>query len=415
MSGLENIILPIEDKPITQPNEVKVEDKPIIINKDNNEETKVEDIKTPSTVVNDATIVIIDEDNKEVSYKLDKDGNALKEDGTVFKTKDELAKLEADNTDDDDVSIEKLQKITNIIPTTVDGNPVVYENTIDGLGKYISDSASILGEQYVKQEQDKLITAYPILKDVINYLTVNNGSLEGFNKKVDFASIELDDKNPEQLTAIVIESRLTKGDTKAEAEQFAKYLKADGNTALVEGAKAAKEYLVSKEKAEREVRDREIQAIELNNLNAQKQYWNTAKEKINSGKIQIGDKSYNIPKSIRVAENGKTVLYTQEQFFDYIYKPQVYNIDGENVTMTANQYKIYQENTKLRTNNQKVDNDIFEALRRFTNYDLSQFIEQEIATAQVRKIRLLKSDTSKANSKIDASNGGSKNIILKVK
>ena len=75
------------------------------------------------------------------------------------------------------------------------------------MASIFSDSASILGEQYVKQEQDKLITAYPILKDVINYLTVNNGSLEGFNKKVDFASIELDDKNPEQLTAIVIESR----------------------------------------------------------------------------------------------------------------------------------------------------------------------------------------------------------------
>jgi hypothetical protein len=291
------------------------------------------------------------------------------------------------------------------------GVPLVYENTKEGLTKYTLDTATILGEQYAKDEQNKLIQAYPILQDVINHLVINNGNLEGFNKQTSYDSIVLDKNNKDQLGYIIIEERLAKGDSKEQANTYLNYLTADNK--LFEGAIAAKDYLVGKETELRTRQQKQLDDIRLRDLDTEKQYWLSVKAKLDSGKLNIGNKTYTIPKTIKIIENGKPVMKSSNDYMDYISKPLIYNIDGVNNTMTHNQYDLYMEKINLVKTGQNIDNDMFDSYRRFTKGDLTQFIEEQILNSEVKKIRVLKSQTS--NSARPNVNTNTGKILLPVK
>jgi hypothetical protein len=388
-----------------------IDDKGVVI-KTKVELEQLKTIAAQPVVTNEESVIILDAENKEITYKLDKDGNALNSDGSIFKTKSERSTLdEVPVTSDDELSIEELQKLTGVTPMDNNGVPLVYENTKEGLTKYTLDTATILGEQYAKDEQNKLIQAYPILQDVINHLVINNGNLEGFNKQTSYDSIVLDKNNKDQLGYIIIEERLAKGDSKEQANTYLNYLTADNK--LFEGAIAAKDYLVGKETELRTRQQKQLDDIRLRDLDTEKQYWLSVKAKLDSGKLNIGNKTYTIPKTIKIIENGKPVMKSSNDYMDYISKPLIYNIDGVNNTMTHNQYDLYMEKINLVKTGQNIDNDMFDSYRRFTKGDLTQFIEEQILNSEVKKIRVLKSQTS--NSARPNVNTNTGKILLPVK
>lgn len=419
-SGINNDpIIPIEGSKGDEFTSLVVDNTTYKVNKDGNAvddagtviKTKEELAQLQKPVVTTEepkSIEVEAEDGTKTVYKLDDKGNALNTDGTIFKTKEEIDALSTPD-DEDVVSIEGLQKLTNIIPVDSEGKPIVYEDSSEGLSKYVLDAGATLGEQIAKQEQQKLISTYPILQDVITHLVANNGSLEGFNEKVDWGSIQLDEKNETQLKDVVIRACLAKGMPQADAERFAEYSKSDGK--LKEDGKTSLEYLVSKQNEQRDIAAQQNKAIEKKRIEEEIAYWTSIKETLlTKGKLQIGEKTINIPKVIKVNEGGKTVLYSPEQVWDFIYKPKVYDINGQKVELTPNQYKMY-----IERNSRKVDDDIFDAIKRLTNYNLEQFIEEQTNAHIVKKIRLSKAADSKSNTKINVGDGKGKNIVMVVK
>jgi hypothetical protein len=182
---------------------------------------------------------------------------------------------------------------------------------------------------------------------------------------------------------------------------------------LFEGAIAAKDYLVGKETELRTRQQKQLDDIRLRDLDTEKQYWLSVKAKLDSGKLNIGNKTYTIPKTIKIIENGKPVMKSSNDYMDYISKPLIYNIDGVNNTMTHNQYDLYMEKINLVKTGQNIDNDMFDSYRRFTKGDLTQFIEEQILNSEVKKIRVLKSQTS--NSARPNVNTNTGKILLPVK
>jgi hypothetical protein len=81
--------------------------------------------------------------------------------------------------------------------------------------------------------------------------------------------------------------------------------------------------------------------------------------------------------------------------------------------MTHNQYDLYMEKINLVKTGQNIDNDMFDSYRRFTKGDLTQFIEEQILNSEVKKIRVLKSQTS--NSARPNVNTNTGKILLPVK
>lgn len=204
--------------------------------------------------VDDSPITEINIDD--VDYKLDADGNALDEQGNIKFTSEEIqAKLEVPT----EVGIEDIYKITNIVPTDTQGNPIKYELTTEGISQYVMDASNLRASQLIKEQMHDYWSKNQDILEVARYKQLH-GTIEGFKKSDDYASIKLDENNIEQQKELVIQARLAKGDSKEDAERFAEYSKVDAK--LLDDAKAAQAFLVQMSKQKNEELDRQIKAKE---------------------------------------------------------------------------------------------------------------------------------------------------------
>jgi len=341
-----------------------------------------------------------------IVYKLDKDGNAVKEDGSIFKTKvelDELAKIQEPDLPN---YAQEIAKITNIVIYDEKGEAITYDNTVEGLAAYVSSVREKTDNDSRIDTINKLVETFPVLSDVFRHLELNNGSLEGFTNRVNYSNVIVDKDNVEQQKNIIFDARIKKGDTKSEAEAFIKYIEADGT--LNDMAISSLDYLKSKDKEIVDAENREIEKREIAKQESQLQYTNAVNKILETGKLDINGKQYVIPKVFNFKDNGKVVTKTINDFKDYITKPKTFDIAGQKVNITQNQYDYYME-----TQTRKVDDDVFEILKRFTKYDTSNFIEQQIENKKILEIRKYSTKNPKVNNNPDMG-GGTKKLILPV-
>jgi hypothetical protein len=365
--------------------------------------TKVELAKPIEPITSDTTEQV---EIDKLVYKLDKDGNAVKDDGSIFKTKlelDALAKIQEPNETN---YTEEIAKLTNIVIHDEKGEPISYDNTVEGLAKYVSDVREQTDNSSRIDAVNKLIDTFPVLSDVFRHLQLNNGSLEGFTNRVNYSTVTLDKDNIEQQKNLIFDARVKKGDTKNEAEAFIKYVEADGT--LDSMATSSLEYLKSKDKELSDAENREIERRQQEEQQSQIQYANAVNKILDNGKLDIKGKQYVIPKVFNIKDNGKIVTKTINDFKDYITKPKTFDIEGQKVNITQSQYDYY-----LETQNRKVDDDVFEILRRFTKYDTSQFIEQQIENKKVIEMRKFTTTVPGINKNLNTG-GTSKRLILPV-
>ena len=401
-------------------------------------------------VVPDETI---NEDIKidDVVYKTDVDGNALAEDGTVFKTKDELGKLfdsdgkpievedevktieleddgvvttyklDADGNALDDkgeiaykaedlkdfdeatnaVGIKEFIKEVNIPIYNDEGNEVEYDDTPQGRTQYVQDVYNRGGADSVNNVFKDLYGKHPVLQNVINHLELG-GDIEDFKKQTDYSGIKLDKKDEAQLRRYAIEMYTDQGMTIDKANDYFDFIKSTGtdNDEIYKEGKTGLDYLKAKQETVNNRKAKDVADQEANSKIEMDNYWgvgindkgalvNLNKEDsiysvVNSGKLKVGDDTYNIPEKIKVIEDGKAKLYTKNDFFNYLYEPIVVNIDGERITTTRDNLKLQQENAKRTTGN-----DVFEAYRRFVGYDDSQLVSEKVKSKEVENVRRL--------------------------
>lgn len=346
-------------------------------------------------------VEIYDEASKKtVTYKLDKDGNAIDDKGEIMYSKEELEALGEESTTELDVN--SLIDKVGIKVYNEKGEVINYDNTEDSQISYIRDVHEVGKQIGANEYYEHLVSTYPFMNDLLLHLN-SGGKFEDFKEEVDYSTIKLDKKNAEQLKQIITQAKSIKGD---KPESIVKYLdflsKSDSdNDSLLEQSKLELEYLLNRQVTNRVEKEKLIEANKLESIENAKKYWginvddkgnlvdlkinNSVYSIINSGKIKVNNETYVIPEKIKVVDNGKANIYTRNDFFRYLYEPVVYQLeDGSSVQMTRDQYKI-----EVERGNRDLNHDIYDAFERFVNYDKTQFIKEQINNNTVNNVKKL--------------------------
>lgn len=330
-------------------------------------------------------------------YKLDANGNAVNEDGSIFKKADEVQELL--DQQDNPLNIKAIQELSNIVIKDESGKPIEYENTPEGLAKYVLDvrnyGAATSSDSYLQQYLEK----YPWIGSAMRYYD-ENGNLDGFGKREDYSKVQIDEENKDQHSSIIIAGKIAKGETPEEAKRLAKFYADDGRSAEV--AKAELKYLQNKQKQEDDVNSQSIAEQYRNQLEEAKKTWGVYIDE--DGSIKATDdkgtiydkivrqktiktnsgKEIKLPAVIKRTVNNKVITSEPKDFFNYVYQVKNYNIDGQIVQMTQYDYDDYMENK-----DNYVDNTLIKALQKFTGKNHEDIINNFVKQQEVNKIKKL--------------------------
>lgn len=356
-------------------------------------------------------------------YTINKDGAAVSEDGTVAFTKDELSEMD-DEPISNGIPISELIEKTSIVPYDKTGNPIKYEDTEEGKISYVKDVYNTGKTTGINE----LFTAFPEVQQLALHLEAG-GKYEDFNATVDYSKVKLDKNNDAQLKDIIYKARTARGDRPESIDRYYNLLKSGDtdNDALYEEAELELGYLIDKNKADLKAKQDIIDKQKDMQLQQDMELWGVAVEDnkivdlnkpnsiynklVKQRELKLKDKTYKIPDKIKVVENGKAKLYTPNEVFEYLYVPVTVNINGQPTTMTK--YEL----DKYNADQQKtIDDELFEALRLLTGYDDSQFINEQVNNEKVNKIRKLRSKSKRvATGENKGSTQKKKKIVIKTK
>lgn len=403
--------------PVTPPNpketpipttKVTIEGKEYALDNDGNAlgddgkifKTKAELSATPPTppVLPTNKEVIIDD----ITYKLNEKGDALKPDGTIFMSKEDITKLENAEEEIDNISF--LQTVLDYKPVK-DGKPVVYENTEAGMTQLANDAIIEKANELATSLVDKFFNDNPDIKQMRTH-KILTGSLQGFVPQQDWDKVDIEALSDDDIVKILTFERQSKGDSPEIIKFYLEGIKKDNK--LKEFGKNAITYLSLKQKEQEAAANNAIKeqnvAAERDRIN----YWNAVDTSLRNKKITVNNETFTLPDTFRVLEgDGKAVIKTIADFNDYIKTTRVFVINGKKVQLTQNMYDAYTEQL-----NHKPDNDILEALRRFLKYDDAQLINIKAKTAEIEKVRRL---VSRTPGKTDTPSGGPLKLKLPVR
>lgn len=348
-------------------------------------------------------------------YKVDKDGNALKDDGSVFMTKEELDKLESgddgegDDSDDPEieVSIDDIEKASGIELKDKEGKKIQFPFTLEGLAqreKMIKDVSLNQGKNLAIEEYFK---ANPDLYKAHIYKQ-KKGTLEGFTNQPYYKTIQVDKDNEQQLKQLVIEAEIRRGKSPEAAKRYAEYCKAE-NILDEEGLNAHKLLIELEEKEEKSYTSN-IEQTRKAQLEQEKKYYGTYYDE--SGKEVIVDTPgsiYNkvvtkgqfgnlvIPQEgipIKTKE-GNITRISRRQIFDYVATP----VEGD-------KFNRSQAQIDLDTKFGDIDYKLRQYMMNLTGNDLSVFLERQMLESKSKNIkRTLKTSSTSSNADISKETG----------
>lgn len=349
-------------------------------------------------VVDAPTELIITSDGKDVKYIVDTEGNATL-DGKVVYTKDELVTLAAG--EDDDMTIDLLEKTSGIEVLDETGKKVAYELTLEGLAKRESDIKALGLKEGQTVAIKKFFESNPDLYDVYLYKQTY-GTFDGFTNHVDYSKVTLAADNVDQLYDIIYKAELEKGNTPAKAKRYADLSKNDES--LLADATEALTFLSTAQNKVISAKQAEAKAAIEAEAEAENMYYGVAytedgKEKV----LDVKDSIYDIVvKTGKIGDlaipleglkvkgaDGKVIVATRKQIFDYISVPVV-----EKNGIVYTQAQIDDLN---RTNNKN------ELVLRYINNLLGNDISQ-LTKSAIRKDNVLK---------IKAGTGEQRKIVIK--
>lgn len=313
-------------------------------------------------------------------YKVDDKGNVVDKDGNIFKeakdVKEWLDSFEQqEESNDNELTIQSIQKALDITITDENDKEVEYENTPEGVKAYVEQVIESAREEHYNTAIQTLYEKYPFVEDMINYYTANGNSLEGYNEVPDRSNIEIDENNEAQQEYI-IRTAWKEQNRKGNIDSYIQYLKSTGN--LLATAQEELEGLQEADKQYREDVRKQAEEAEKQRMEAAKTYWNKVHEVVKSRQIA----GYNIPESIVVTRDGKKTTATAEDFFNYIYQV-------DNKGKSRYNYDLEAEDPQAR-----LHDDILRAFLKFTGGSYSNLVDMAINKKEVNKL-ILKSKESK--------------------
>ena len=355
---------PIQDVNQDQPNNNEEKPNEENPNEENKENPNEEDIKLEEG----NTVTVEDK-----TYTVDKDGNLVDDKGNIFKkaeeVKDWLKEFSVDETKDDEINLDNIQKALDYEVTDEDGNPITYENNIEGVKAYINDVIETSKLEHYETAINTLYQKYPILQEVLNYYIANGNSLEGFTETPDRSNITIDDTNEEQQIEIIKTLWKEQG-IKGDVTQYINYLK--NASILTSTAKEALDTLKSIDAENKKAYEEEAERRKQESYEAEVEHWTNIKNIIDSKEIA----GYKIPDSITISRNGQKISVTPNDFFNYIYR-----VDNENKS-------AYQRDLEAEEPSKRLNDEILRAYLKFTGGSYADLVNMAINQEKVNNLKL---------------------------
>lgn len=249
------------------------------------------------------------------TYTVDKDGNLIDKDNKVFKeAKDVQAwidSLQVENPDAD-LTIDNIRQALDIDITDDEGKPVEFTNDIEGVKNYINSAIELKSNEVAQAAVNKVFIDNPILKQFVDYLTINGGDPRGFGERPDRSKLTVDENSEDQQIAIIKMAAKEFGNATLN-DNYIKYLKDAGG--LLDEAKAQLANLQALDKKRGEDEAKQAEAYRKQQADETTAYFKGIKDTIDNRKIG----EYTLPESIVREVNGQKITLTPDDFFKYLY------------------------------------------------------------------------------------------------
>lgn len=312
------------------------------------------------------------------TYIVDESGNLVDAEGKVFKeakdVADWLKSMDVDDSNDDGtISIAALQEAIGITVTDADGNDVEFTDDAAGVKSYVDSVIDLKSNEIREAAINKLYQDNPLLKQFTDYVTLT-GSPRGFGDIPDRSGIVLDKENENQLIS-VIQMAAQEFGNKSLNNNYIKYLRDSGG--LYDEAKSQLEALVEKDKQvridieKRAKAQREAEAQDLQN------YWNDIRSAIDNRVIG----GYKLPESFTKEVNGQKVMFTPNDFYNYLYKSTEKDENGNAITG-------YQRDLNKLTNEEYRNRDLLSAWLLYTGGTYKDLVAMAVNEEKVRQLRV---------------------------
>ena len=310
------------------------------------------------------------------TYTVAKNGDLVDDKGSIFKEAKDVAEwLKSvnveDNEDEQGLTLSSIQNEIGIAITDENGNEVEFTNDAAGVKSYIDSVISLKSNELQQAAINRLYQDNPLLKQFQDYVQLT-GTPRGFGDIPDRSGIQLDKDNDAQLTAVIKMAAAEFGN-KSLNDNYIKYLKDTGG--LYDEARVQLSALIEKDKAVR--KEIETKAAEQRNAEAEniKKYWENVNRIVNSRIIG----GYKIPESFTKEVNGKKIVVTANDFFNYISNATAQDNNGNQVTG-------YQKALNDLTDEEYLNRELLDAWLMFTGGTYKDLIDMAVKENEVRKL-----------------------------
>ena len=336
-----------------------------------------------------------------VTYTVDATGNLVDDKGNIFKeakdVKSWISSMDVSNDQNDSgFDLNSIQEALGITVTDDNGNPVEFTNDAEGVKSYINSVIDLKSKDIQTATINKLFADNPLLKEFTDYVQLT-GSPQGFGELPDRSGIEIDKNNINQQEAIIRMAAQEFGN-KSLNENYIKYLKDSGG--LYDEAKQQLTALVEKDAAMRKDIEEQAEANRQAEQARINEYWQNV-SKVIEGRIIAG---YKLPESFTKEVNGQKVVYTPNDFYNYLNKAIEQDADGNIVTG-------YQRDLSKLTDEEYLNRELLDAWLMFTGGTYKDLIDMAVKEDNVRKLKIKSKEQRTAKSiKVIKKQGGKVNM-----
>ncbi len=310
-------------------------------------------------------------------YTVAENGDLVDDKGNVFKeAKDVKAWMDSLQVEEptDEINLAAIQKALDVELTDEDGKPAEFENSIEGIKSYVDKVIELKNNEVAQAAVNKVFTDNPILKQFVDYLTVNGGDPRGFGECPDRSGITVDEKSEEQQIAIIKTAAKEFGNASLN-DNYIKYLKDSGG--LYDEAKAQLANLQAADKQRDEAYAQQAEAQRQQDEAETLAYWKDIKDVITNRKIG----NYTLPETLVRTVNGQKVTVTPNDFYDYLYR-QTKDADG--IIATA-----YQRDLAAKSAEQERDEELLSAWLMYTGGTYEDLVKMAINEEKVKTLKLV--------------------------
>lgn len=333
-----------------------------------------------------------------VQYHVADNGDIVDENGNVFKAAADVADwLKEQNVVDDKKDSEPIDvsAIINEVGITVNdenGNPIEFTNDAAGVKNYINSVMELRSSEIAEATLNKFFTDAPIVKDFLDYLTIN-GTPRGFGEIRDLSGVTLDKDNELQLENVIRAAAKEFGNT-ALSDSYIKYLKDSGG--LYDEANRQLQAMIDRDNAEKAEREEQARAAREQEQQSVQKYWASVNEQIQSGNIA----GYKIPETTILERDGQKVTVSRSDFWDYL------TVQDRETGLTG-----YRRDLSAMSDHDVMEHELLDAYLHFTGKSYKDLISMAVQEEQVKQLRLQsKQNANRGSIKIVRKQSGKTNM-----